>query len=67
MDPLGQTVRDFLQSYRERKVRTALTLAKDFRKQGMTSDQVEEMLYSGDFEKDIIDEVLRELYARTSK
>jgi hypothetical protein len=68
MDALGQTVRDFLQVYRKKQVLTASTLAKTLRKEGMSRDQVEEMLYAGDYESAVVEEVVQQLFpARTSR
>jgi len=62
MDALGQTVRDFLQVYRTKQVLTAQTLAKTLRKEGMSCDQVEEMLYAGEYEKDVVTEVIQHVF-----
>jgi hypothetical protein len=62
MDALGQTVRDFLQVYRKKQVLTASTFAKTLRKEGMSRDQVEEMLYAGDYEAEVVEEVLQQIF-----
>jgi hypothetical protein len=62
MDALGQTVRDFLQVYRKKQVLTAATLAKTLRKEGMLRDQVEEMLYAGEYEEDVVTEVIQQVF-----
>lgn len=68
MDALGQTVRDFLQVYHKKQVLTASTLAKTLRKEGMSRDQVEEMLFAGDYENEVVEEVIQQLFpARTSR
>ena len=54
MDPLGNVVRGFLKAAHASNVRNATNLALEFLKEGMRNDQIEEMLYAGDFEQDVI-------------
>jgi len=63
MDALGQTVRDFLSDYRKKQVLTASTLARSLRKEGMDRSQVEEMLYGGEYDPDVVNEVLQQVFA----
>lgn len=62
MDPLGNVVREFMRQQREANVRTAMSLAKDFRKGGMSKAQTEEMLCSAGIDTDVIEEVLRKAF-----
>ena len=65
MDPLGQISRDFLKQQRSKHLKIALVLGKDFKKQGMKADQVEEMLYANEgFDSDVIAEVVSTLFGR---
>jgi hypothetical protein len=54
MDKLGQVFRDLARAALEREVRSASSLAELFRKDGMTSAQIEEMLYSNGFDHDVV-------------
>lgn len=68
MDALGQTVRDFLQVYRKKQVLTASNLAKSLRKEGMVKTQIEELLYASEYEREVIDEVLQQVFpSRTAR
>lgn len=62
MDPLGNVVREFVRQQREDNVRTATSLAKDFRKGGMSKAQAEEMLCSAGIDSDVIEEALRKAF-----
>lgn len=66
MDPLGRISREFLKQQRAKDLKTALMLGKDLKKQGMRSEQVEEMLYANDgFDPDVIDEAIGTLFGRS--
>jgi len=67
MDALGQTVRDFMRAYREKQIKSACTLAQGLRKEGMSRDQVEEMLYGADVDPEIVDEVLEQSFPEGPK
>jgi hypothetical protein len=58
MDLLGNTVREYLRQKRADNVRTARTLADEFRKEGMTNDEVAEMLCASGYEEDVIHEAI---------
>jgi len=68
MDPLGDVVRNFMKQAHARNVRNALSLAAELRKEeGMTDDQIEEMLYASGFEQEEISEALSNLPAKGQK
>lgn len=58
MDPLGNAVRDMLRRQRDDMVRTASSLAEELKSEGMTSSQVEEMLFASGFESDVVSEAM---------
>lgn len=62
MDPLGNVVREFMRQQREDNVRTAMSLANNFRKGGMNKAQTDEMLCSAGIDDDVIEETLRKVF-----
>ena len=44
MDVLGNVIRDFLKEKHASMVRTAVSLAMDLKRDGMTDNQIDEML-----------------------
>lgn len=67
MDPLGNVVRDFLKKQHADNVRNAMALASELRDEGMKDDQIEEMLYSSEFESDVIVEAMSNMPKKTAK
>lgn len=58
MDPLGNVIKDFLRQTHASHVRNAVSLAKEFKDEGMTNEQIEEMLFSSGFDSMIIAEAM---------
>jgi hypothetical protein len=58
MDLLGNVIRNLVQDARARTVKTASKLAMSFAREGMNRDQIEEMLFAGGYESDIVYEVV---------
>jgi SOS response regulatory protein OraA/RecX len=67
MDQLGEVIRNQLKQVRANNVHNARVLAMDLRSEGMTKDQIEEMLYANGFEGDIIDEAIQSVPAKKAK
>lgn len=61
MDPLGKIAREFLKQAHANQVRNALALSREFRKEGMNLNQVEEMLYASGFDEEVINDTLNRL------
>ena len=61
MDNFGNVIRNLMQDVHSRMVLNASSLASEMRREGMTRDQVEEMLYAEGFEQDIIEEAMSSL------
>ena len=64
MDPLGRITREYLKQQRTKELKTAIVLAKDLKREGMKTEQVEEMLYANGFDADVIDEAMSMLSGR---
>lgn len=64
MDLLGNVVRNLMQTARARTVKSATALALGFSQDGMDRDQIEEMLFDGGYETDVIDEVMGSIPTR---
>lgn len=62
MDPLGNVVREFMRQQRDDNLRTAMSLAKDFRKSGMNKADAEEMLASAGVDPDVVTEALQRVF-----
>ena len=58
MDTFGNVIRNLMQDVHSRTVLNASSLASEWEREGMTRDQVEEMLYSEGFDQDIIEEAM---------
>jgi len=58
MDPLGNAVRDMLRRQRDDMVRTASSLAEELKSEGMTPEQVEEMLFASGFDSGVVSEAM---------
>jgi DNA-binding protein H-NS len=54
MDKLGQVFKDLERAAREREVREATSLAEVLREDGMTNEQIEEMLCSDGFDHEVV-------------
>lgn len=67
MDLLGNVFRELLKQARDESAKHAVRLAKELRKEGMNSSQIEEMLCASGFESDIIEEALREVAPKKDK
>lgn len=68
MDPLGNVVRDFLKKAHQDNVRNAISLAVEFQDdEGMSLDQIEEMLYSSGFDADVVAEALDNIPIKKAK
>lgn len=67
MDPLGKVMRELLKQAHVESVRQARTLALGLRDDGMTYDQIEEMLYSSEFDHEVIAEVMQKLPSKKAK
>lgn len=65
MDPLGNVVRDFLKQAHARNVKNAVSLGMEFRDEGMTRDQIEEMLYASGFEAVVIADAMDAIPSKT--
>lgn len=63
MEPLGKVVRDFLTMRHAKDVRQAYAMADSLQKEGMSTGQIEEMLFSSGFQAGVIDEAIRQLPA----
>lgn len=61
MDPLGNVVRELLKQARAQRVKNATSLAGEFRKEGMTDSQIEEMLFASGFDDDVVDDAMKEI------
>jgi hypothetical protein len=58
MDPFGNVIRDFLKEKHAASVRNAVSLAMEFKDEGMTKDQLEEILCASGFDREIISEAM---------
>lgn len=58
MDLLGEAVRRFLKESRAAAVQNAHSLATELCEEGMREAQIEEMLYSSEFDEDIVVEAM---------
>ena len=67
MDPLGRVVRDFLRTAHEERLATALSMAEELQKEGMTKGQIEEMLNGSGFEMNLVVEAITRLPAKKAK
>ena len=61
MDLLGNVVRELLKQARAQRVKNAAALGDEFRKEGLTNSQIEEMLFASGFEDDVVDDAMKEI------
>ena len=66
MDVLGNVIRDFLKEKQASMVRTAVSLAMDLKRDGMTDDQIEEMLCATGYDAPVIAEALISIQPKKS-
>lgn len=55
---LGAVIREFAKQNHLKEVKNASVIALEFAKEGMSQDQIEEMLFSSGYEADVINEAL---------
>lgn len=68
MDRFGNVLRDFLKKAHADQVRNAVSLGTELRQEeGMTDEQIEEMLYASGFEADIIAEAMDNIPVKQNK
>ena len=67
MDPLGNVIRDLLKRKHAENVRNARCLAISLKTEGMTADQIEEMLHASEFDPDVIAEAMTNLPQKKGK
>jgi hypothetical protein len=60
MDSLGKVLREYLRQKRADDVREARAMAKEMRVDGMSSAQLEEMLFASGFSSDVVEEVAKD-------
>lgn len=61
MDILGNVVRECIRRAHEKEVKQVYVIAKDFKKDGLNFNEIEEMLFSSGYEDGVIQETLRML------
>lgn len=64
MDTLGKVAREYLKQVHEKSVKQAYVLAMDYKQEGMTHDEIEEMLYSAEYENIVVDAAMNRLLGR---
>ena len=64
MDVLGSAINSFLKEKNASSVRTATSLAMDLKRDGMTDDQIKEMLCATGYEEPVIAEALQSISSR---
>ena len=64
MDVLGNVIRDFLKEKHASMVRTAVSLAMDLKRDGMTDNQIDEMLCATGYEAPVITEALASIQSK---
>ena len=61
MDIFGNVIREFMKQAHEKEVRQAYVIARDFKKDGLKTSEIEELLFSSGYEQGVIEEALRML------
>ena len=61
MDSLGKILKEFLKVKNENDIKTAVSIAKEMKKEGMNHEQLEEMLYNAGYDSTVIDEAMNRL------
>ena len=67
MDKFGNVVRDFLKQAHATNVRNAAALASELRTEGMSSEQIEEMLFASDFDEQTVRDAMDVDFICTAK
>jgi hypothetical protein len=67
MDKFGNVVRDFLKQAHATNVRNASALAGELRKEGMSGEQVEEMLFASGFDEQTVRDAMDLDFLRSAK
>lgn len=64
MDILGKVARAHLKQIHENNVKQAYVLAMDFKREGMSTEEVEEMLFSAGYESPVVDSAMNRLLGK---